>query len=95
MYVSQQLRYRQTVENIYIHLEDMALPGVAAKLRQLKSSASTPSLRSRESELVPMANYTPNYSGGNVKVVVRVRGFLERGKITRKSFHQMILLNVK
>lgn len=79
MYVSQRLRYRHTIENVLVHLEDMALPGVAARLRQLKSSASTPSLRSRESELVPMTNYTPNYSGGNVKVVVRVRGFLERG----------------
>ena len=46
----------------------------------LKSSASTPSLRSRESELVTMARSgTPDNTGGNVRVVVRVRGFLPRG----------------
>lgn len=51
----------------------------------LTSSASSPSLRSKESVVVrPM---TPTMGsngaaggGGNVKVVVRVRGFLPRGK---------------
>ncbi|KAK2754498.1 Kinesin [Arachnomyces sp. PD_36] len=44
------------------------------------SSASSPSLRSRESVVVPMErdNGAPSAGGGNVKVVVRVRGFLPR-----------------
>lgn len=84
MYVSLRLRYNQIIHNITSHLVDMALdprayPGIAAEVRQLKSSASTPSLRSRESELVPMGRTTPDNGGGNVRVVVRVRGFLPRG----------------
>ncbi|KAI9846979.1 MAG: Kinesin [Sclerophora amabilis] len=53
-------------------------PGVAPELRLLKSSASTPSLRSRESMVVSTSRpETPN-GGGNVRVVVRVRAFLPR-----------------
>ncbi|KAL2053113.1 hypothetical protein ABVK25_006750 [Lepraria finkii] len=59
-------------------LDPRGFPGVATEVRQLKSSASTPSLRSRESELVPMGRATPDNGGGNVRVVVRVRGFLPR-----------------
>ncbi|KAL6721600.1 hypothetical protein ACLMJK_000704 [Lecanora helva] len=59
-------------------LDPRGFPGIVADVRQLKSSASTPSLRSRESELVPMARATPDSGGGNVRVVVRVRGFLPR-----------------
>ncbi|CAD6576540.1 MAG: Kinesin [Alectoria sarmentosa] len=59
-------------------LDPRGFPGVASEVRQLKSSASTPSLRSRESELVPMGRSTPDNGGGNVRVVVRVRGFLPR-----------------
>ena len=84
MYVLQHLRFRTLVREIAFQLEDMALdprayPGVAAEVRTLKSSASTPSLRSRESELVPMGRSIPDNGGGNVRVVVRVRGFLLRG----------------
>lgn len=84
MYVLQRLRYRSIFGHIQRQLQDMALdprafPGVATEVRQLKSSASTPSLRSRESELVPMGRATPENGGGNVRVVVRVRGFLPRG----------------
>ena len=84
MYVLQRLRYRLLFSDIQSQLQDMALdprafPGVASEVRQLKSSASTPSLRSRESELVPMGRVTPDNGGGNVRVVVRVRGFLPRG----------------
>ena len=87
MYVLQRLRYRSVVSDIQDQLQDMALdprgfPGVASDTRQLKSSASTPSLRSRESELVPMGRSTPDNGGGNVRVVVRVRGFLPRGRIS-------------
>lgn len=46
----------------------------------LKSSASTPSLRSRESEVVTMVPDGGTGGGGNVRVVVRVRGFLPRGE---------------
>ncbi|KAL8971629.1 MAG: hypothetical protein Q9197_003177 [Variospora fuerteventurae] len=59
-------------------LDPRAFPGVASEVRQLKSSASTPSLRSRESELVPVGRMTPDHGAGNVRVVVRVRGFLPR-----------------
>ncbi|KAL8929103.1 MAG: hypothetical protein Q9172_000646 [Xanthocarpia lactea] len=59
-------------------LDPRAFPGVATEIRQLKSSASTPSLRSRESEVVPVGRMTPDNGGGNVRVVVRVRGFLPR-----------------
>ena len=85
MYVLQRLRYHLLVYDIQARLREMALdsrgfPGVASEVRQLKSSASTPSLRSRESELVPMGRSTPDNGGGNVRVVVRVRGFLPRGR---------------
>lgn len=85
MYVQQRLRYNLAIHEIETCLAEMALdhrgfPGIASELRLLKSSASTPSLRSRESELVPMGRSTPDNGGGNVRVVVRVRGFLPRGK---------------
>ncbi len=86
MYALQRLRYRLILRDVETRLQDMALdprgfPGVATEVRQLKSSASTPSLRSRESELVPMGRATPDNGGGNVRVVVRVRGFLLRGML--------------
>ena len=86
MYILQRLRYNSILSDIQIQLQEMALdprgfPGVASEVRQLKSSASTPSLRSRESELIPMGRATPDNGGGNVRVVVRVRGFLPRGSI--------------
>ncbi|KAL8760189.1 MAG: hypothetical protein Q9199_000211 [Rusavskia elegans] len=59
-------------------LDPRAFPGVATEIRHLRSSASTPSLRSRESEIVPVGRMTPDSGGGNVRVVVRVRGFLPR-----------------
>ena len=84
MYALQRLRFRNLLDTIATTLKDMALdprafPGVATEVRQLKSSASTPSLRSRESEIVPMGRSTPDNGCGNVRVVVRVRGFLPRG----------------
>ena len=85
MYALQRLRYRLLLCDIEYRLQDMAIdprgfPGVANEVRSLKSSASTPSLRSRESELVPMSTPTQDGGGGNVRVVVRVRGFLPRGQ---------------
>ena len=84
MYASQRLRFHQVFYEAQAQLRDMALdprgfPGIANEFRQLKSSASTPSLRSRDSELVPMTRTTSESGGGNVRVVVRVRGFLPRG----------------
>ena len=86
MYALQRLRYHWIFRDIKLQLQDMALdprgfPGIANEVRQLKSSASSPSLRSRESEIVPMGRATPENGAGNVRVVVRVRGFLPRGKL--------------
>ena len=86
MYALQQLRFRDLIDTVAVAFQDMALdprayPGVATDFRSLKSSASTPSLRSRESEIVPMGRSTADNGGGNVRVVVRVRGFLSRGTI--------------
>jgi hypothetical protein len=83
MYSSLQQRFRETVQNINDTLLDMALdprlmPGVAAEMRSVTSSASTPSLRSREGSITPIGRM--DAPGGNVRVVVRVRGFLPRGK---------------
>lgn len=47
----------------------------------IPSSASSPSLRSKEMVVVPIIPPAPVNPGGNVKVVVRVRGFLQRGTI--------------
>ena len=85
MYALQRLRFKVLVFEVQGLLEDMALdarafPGVAADVRP-KSSASSPSLRSRDSEIITMGRSTPDNGGGNVRVVVRVRGFLPRGKI--------------
>ncbi|TVY50621.1 Kinesin-like protein KIF1C [Lachnellula cervina] len=56
-------------------LDPRLMPGVASDMR-LRSSASTPSLRSREGSVTPMGRM--DAPGGNVRVVVRVRGFLPR-----------------
>ena len=59
----------------------------------LPSSASSPSLRSRESVVVPMEreNGAASAGGGNVRVVVRVRGFLPRGMLL---FHMLYVVMV-
>jgi hypothetical protein len=79
MYVNWQQRVRDINIDINESFIGMALdprlmPGVA-----LPSSASTPSLRSREESITPIGRMDP--PGGNVKVVVRVRGFLPRGML--------------
>lgn len=52
----------------------------SASSAALRSTASTPSFRSRESVMAPAPKVdAPMSSGGNVKVVVRVRAFLPRG----------------
>ena len=84
MFLAQRLRYKALVYSIQCQLKDMGLdsrvfPGGSSEAK-LKSSASTPSLRSREAEVVTMGRNTPVTEGGNVRVVVRVRGFLPRGE---------------
>ena len=85
MFVQQRLYYKELISDIQQHFKDMAIdprayPGVVTGSQIKRSQASSPSLRSRESELVPMAPATSDNGGGNVRVVVRVRGFLPRGK---------------
>ena len=67
-----------------VHLIDHQAPKhrlLSTTNTQVSSTASSPSLRSRES--VVMAGQTGRSEtptrGGNVRVVVRVRGFLPRG----------------
>ncbi|KAG9235879.1 P-loop containing nucleoside triphosphate hydrolase protein [Amylocarpus encephaloides] len=55
-------------------LDSRLMPGVATEMRMVRSSASTPSLRSRAGSDMGRAEAP----GGNVRVVVRVRGFLPR-----------------
>lgn len=82
MYLNHQLKFHDTINSIHEALIDMALdprlmPGVGAELRTVRTSASTPSLRLREGSDPPMM--AMDNPGGNVRVVVRVRGFLPRG----------------
>ena len=84
MYLNSQERFNEIVLGIINTLTIMALdprlmPGVAAEMQSVRSSASTPSLRSREGSVTPMGR--TDVRGGNVRVVVRVRGFLPRGKV--------------
>jgi hypothetical protein len=77
-----QQRLREAITDIHKTLIGMALdprlmPGVAAGMRSIRSSASTPSLRSREGSITPGPRM--DTAGGNVRVVVRVRAFLPRG----------------
>ncbi|KAE8450893.1 hypothetical protein EG329_005333 [Mollisiaceae sp. DMI_Dod_QoI] len=79
MYINLQQRFCSTFLDIHDSLIGMALdprlmPGVAAEMRSIRSSASTPSLRSRDGSISSFRME----GGGNVKVVVRVRGFLPR-----------------
>jgi hypothetical protein len=84
MYINHLLKFHGTINSIHEALIDMALdprlmPGVAAGLRTVRTSASTPSLRLREGSDPPMM--AMDNPGGNVRVVVRVRGFLPRGNL--------------
>jgi hypothetical protein len=82
MYFNLQQRFSTSLLDIHDSLIGMALdprlmPGVAAEMRSIRSSASTPSLRSRDGSI---SSFKMD-GGGNVKVVVRVRGFLPRGMV--------------
>lgn len=83
MYATLVRRREDLLQDIQDQLVDMALdprmmPGVAEEMRMARSSASTPSLRSREGSVTPGGGSIGD-KGGNVRVVVRVRGFLPRG----------------
>jgi hypothetical protein len=85
MYTYLQHRYQAVVlECIDLLCEAMAPPRTIASDRPktpFTTSASSPSLRARTPVAVstpPPDNMAP---GGNVKVVVRVRDFLKRGKM--------------
>ena len=83
MFLPLQQRFYDTLFDARDSLLGMALdprlmPGVAAEMRTIRSSASTPSLRSREGSITPVGRM--DAPGGNVRVVVRVRAFLNRGK---------------
>lgn len=65
---------------IGMSVDPRLMPNVATNelsQRTVRSSASTPSLRSRDGAVPPHARMDP---GGNVRVVVRVRAFLPRGE---------------
>jgi hypothetical protein len=85
MYAHLRSRFQLTVEDCIELLEAMAPARIhpdPIRAAAIPSSASSPSLRSKEMVIVPMASPAPVNPGGNVKVVVRVRGFLQRGKHT-------------
>jgi hypothetical protein len=75
MYAHIQRQFSEKVADINELLLEMS---VDARLMPaaVVSSASTPSLRSREGSIAPAFKD----GGGNVRVVVRVRGFLQRGE---------------
>jgi hypothetical protein len=88
MYLNLQQRFHDTLLDVSDLLIGMALdprlmPGVATEMRSIRSSASTPSLRSREGSVTPIGRM--DAPGGNVRVVVRVREFLPRGKKSPQS----------
>ncbi|KAH6611085.1 kinesin-like protein, partial [Trichoderma cornu-damae] len=79
------LRLRESFHNIFETLRTMALDDrlmPSPEARAMASSASTPSLRSRDVTAMPMISRMDR--GGNVKVVVRVRAFLQR-EIERRA----------
>lgn len=82
MYTSLNTRFQVVLADCIERLEEMAPARSYQDLSRAPtpSSASSPSLRAKESVVVPMSP-TPTNSGGNVKVVVRVRGFLQRGEL--------------
>ena len=85
MYASAWKRHKDLIAQIQKQLRDMALdprgfPGGGSPLvNGYPSTAAAASLRARESEVVTMGRNTPDNAGGNLRVVVRVRGFLPRG----------------
>ena len=91
MYSNLEQRFRDVVGDIHdtligISLHPRLMPNSAGYLdvaqRSVRSGASTPSLRSRDGTVPPHARVD---GGGNVRVVVRVRAFLPRGRFLSLS----------
>lgn len=87
MYTFLRIRSQQSISDVILLLEEMALVDTLS-YRALETpdsytyttTASSPSLRARESTVSMMDVGRPGTpDGGNVKVVVRVRKFLQRG----------------
>ncbi|KAF4553863.1 Kinesin heavy chain-like protein 3 [Elsinoe fawcettii] len=83
MYTFLRIRAQQTVLDVIEILEEMALTEIAAnrglpsERYSYVSTASTPSMRARDADMVDSRPSTPD-GGNSVKVVVRVRKFLQR-----------------
>ena len=96
MYTSLRLRSQHAVEDVFILLEDMALVDprtylthtASEPLLYAASTVTTPSLSRRETVSNAMDNAP--LDGGNVKVVVRVRKFLQRGRSQHMSGSQRV-----
>ena len=87
MYTHLTNRSRIELDRAFELLEEMALgPPVSPRIIRAKTptSASSPSLRSRDPVVVPLTPPPAMAPGGNVKVVVRVRGFLPRGSYSHR-----------
>lgn len=86
MFINLRLRSQASIESVKgllaecVFSNDMALvQRPQTTLDNYHSTASAPSLRSRE-PVAPMEMLaSPDLDGGNVKVVVRVRKFVQRG----------------
>lgn len=87
-----------TPDNHYFHhqhppadADDMAAKRALTTpdLQSYHSTASAPSLRSRDpADIIMQRPFTPpDADAGNVKVVVRVRKFIKRGKAISAEFH--------
>lgn len=81
MYNLQRLRFKSTLQKAreLLMALDLRMFTAAAAEGRPKSSASTPSLRAHHIENVVDCG-TVDVAKGNVKVAVRVRRFLPRGK---------------
>jgi len=86
MYTFLRLRSQQSISEIIALLEEMALTehrGYRAlttpDIPLYTSTASAPSLRARDIDPIAMDRMALEIDAGNVKVVVRVRKFIQRG----------------
>ena len=87
MYATLCLRSKVSLEELCDAFDDftwkhrlhLAIDTTAMAQRAYHSTASSPSLRSREPVDMERPFTPPDADGGNVKVVVRVRKFIRRG----------------
>ena len=75
------IRQRNSKSTDKMALDSRMYRGLSYDARAFESSASTPSLRSLEPvSAAPAYNPMPENDSSSVKVVVRVRAFLKRGR---------------